>query len=62
MSRFGLLTGAAADGLDPTTNPWSLSLLGWCMLISPFIVMAAGYIYAMFKHDQSSQMVRDMMS
>ncbi len=62
MSRFGLLTGAVAEGVDPTTRAWGLSLLGWTLLLMPFIAMIVGWIYAAVRHQESSQMVRDMMS
>lgn len=46
MSRFGLLSGAVAEGVDPTTTTWGLSLLGWALLLLPFAVLAVGLVYA----------------
>ncbi len=47
MSRFGLLTGAVAEGVDPTTTAWGLSGLGWCLVLLPFGVFAAGHVWAL---------------
>lgn len=46
MSRFGLLSGAVAEGVDPTTTTWGLSPLGWALLLLPFAVLALGLLYA----------------
>ena len=46
MSRFGLLSGAVAEGVDPTTTAWGLSGLGWTLVLLPFIVFVAGWLFA----------------
>jgi amino acid transporter len=42
MSRFGLLAGTVAEGVDPTTQAWGLSALGYTLVFLPFIVFAVG--------------------
>ena len=46
MSRFGLLTGAVAQGVDPATTAWGLNTLGWSLLGLPFAVLALGVAFA----------------
>jgi amino acid transporter len=46
MSRFGLLTGAVAEGVDPATTAWGLNALGWGLLGLPFAVLALAYTFA----------------
>lgn len=62
MSRFGLLTGAVAEGVDPSTTAWGLSRLGWFMLVLPFVTLVVGFVFAAVRHKENSQMVRDMMT
>ena len=42
MSRFGLLAGTVAEGVDPTAQAWGLSLLGYVLVFLPFVVFALG--------------------
>jgi amino acid transporter len=42
MSRFGLLSGTVAEGVDPTTQAWGLSVFGYTLVFLPFIVFAVG--------------------
>jgi hypothetical protein len=44
MSRFGLLAGTVADGVDPTTQSWGLNLLGYTLILLPFAVFVIGAI------------------
>jgi len=46
MSRFGLLAGTVADGVDPTTTAWGLSPVGWFLVLLPFVIFAAGLLFA----------------
>lgn len=61
MSRFGLLTGAVAEGVDPAATAWRLSPLGWALLSLPFVAGAVGLVFARVRHRQTSDMVRDMV-
>lgn len=44
MSRFGLLAGTVAEGVDPTTQSWGLNLLGYTLVFLPFVVFVLGVI------------------
>lgn len=44
MSRFGLLAGTVAEGVDPTTQAWGLNALGWTLVLLPFVVFVLGAI------------------
>ena len=46
MSRFGLLAGTVAEGVDPTTTSWGLSGLGWSLVLLPFAVFVLGLLFA----------------
>lgn len=61
-SRFGLLTGAVAEGVDPTATAWGLSSLGWCLLAAPLVALVVGYAYASVRHRDDNALVKDMMS
>ncbi|PKO66226.1 MAG: amino acid permease [Betaproteobacteria bacterium HGW-Betaproteobacteria-16] len=62
MSRFGLLTGAVAEGVDPTTTAWGLSGLGWFMLLLPFAVLVVGYFFAIARHKEDKELIQDVIS
>lgn len=62
MSRFGLLTGAVADGVDPTATAWGLSSLGWFMVALPFITLVVGYAFAVVRHRENSELIRDVIT
>lgn len=62
MSRFGLLTGAVAEGVDPTTTAWGLSGLGWFMVVLPFGVLALGYVFALIRHKDNADLIRDVIT
>jgi amino acid transporter len=42
MSRFGLLAGTTAEGVDPTRQSWGLSALGWFLVLAPFLTFVIG--------------------
>jgi amino acid transporter len=64
MSRFNLLAGTAADGVDPSLpeSAWSLSPLGWFLVLSPFIAAAIGYIAAVINKKENASLVKDILS
>jgi amino acid transporter len=41
-SRFGLLTGTVATGVDPAAQAWGLSSTGWLLVLLPFAVVVCG--------------------
>ena len=44
MSRFGLLAGTVAEGVDPTTQSWGLNTMGYVLVFAPFVVFVFGVI------------------
>ena len=44
MSRFGLLAGTVAEGVDPTADAWGLNTLGYTLILLPFAVFVIGAI------------------
>jgi amino acid transporter len=62
MSRFGLLSGAVAEGVDPTTTAWGLNGLGWSLVLLPFAVFVLGFLYSSLVHRPKDELVRDVLS
>lgn len=44
MSRFGLLAGTVADGVDPAAQAWGLNTTGWILVVGPFVMFAVGLV------------------
>lgn len=62
MARFGLLTGAVAEGLDPTTTSWAMNGLGWFMALLPFVVLGVGYVFSIARHKENRELIQDVIS
>ena len=62
MSRFGLLAGTVAEGVDPTTTSWGLSPIGWVLVALPFALLAAGYVLSLVTHSENEELVMDVLS
>ncbi|GAA1336220.1 APC family permease [Arthrobacter roseus] len=62
MSRFGLLAGTTAEGVDPSVTSWGLSPLGWFLIALPFIVLLAGYLFSRFAGQVNDDFIRDELS
>ncbi len=62
MSRFGLLSGAVAEGVDPATTAWGLSALGWSLVLLPYAVFALGYAYSWTRRPPQETLVRDVLA
>jgi amino acid transporter len=64
MSRFNLLAGTVADGVDPSApgSSWLLSPLGWVLVLSPFAAMLIGYVVSVFQKNENEQMAKDILS
>ncbi len=62
MSRFGLLAGTTAEGVDPSVTSWGLSPLGWFLIALPFIVLLVGYLFSKFAGRVTEDFTRDELS
>ena len=62
MSRFGLLAGTVAEGVDPTVTPWGLSIIGWVLVILPFALLGAGYLVSRARTSVNGELLRDVLS
>ncbi|MEO6201011.1 MAG: APC family permease, partial [Cryobacterium sp.] len=62
MSRFGLLAGTVAEGVDPTVTPWGLSGIGWVLVVLPFALLAGGYALLRTRKSENESLVRDVLS
>ncbi|MBP2215647.1 APC family permease [Arthrobacter sp. CAN_C5] len=62
MSRFGLLAGTTAEGVDPSVTPWGLSPLGWVLIALPFVVLVIGYLYSRVAAPENEEFIRDELS
>jgi amino acid transporter len=62
MSRFGLLAGTVAEGVDPTVTSWGLSPIGWVLVALPFALLAAGYVLSLVSHKENEELVTDILS
>ncbi|MFG1948164.1 APC family permease [Nonomuraea sp. NPDC048826] len=63
VSRFGLLSGTAAEGVDPAAQAWGLSALGWFLVALPFIVFAIGTVVHLVRRDkENAQAVSDLVT
>ncbi len=62
MSRFGLLAGTVADGVDPTTQAWGLNLLGYTLVLLPFVLFAVGMaVGTVRKRGENAAAVSDLV-
>ena len=62
MSRFGLLAGTVAEGVDPTVTPWGLSPIGWVLILLPFALLIVGFIVSRIRRDVNEELLRDVLS
>lgn len=62
MSRFGLLAGTVAEGVDPTVTSWGLSPVGWVLVILPFALLVGGYAVLRAGKTENESLVRDVLS
>ncbi len=62
-SRFGLLAGTTAEGVDPSTQSWGLSPLGWFLVLSPFITFAVGsLVHVVRRGRENTDAVADLVT
>lgn len=62
-SRFGLLAGTVAEGVDPTAQAWGLNLLGWFLITLPFILFVFGVILGSVRQNKENEdAIADLVS
>ncbi|MEU8798466.1 APC family permease [Spirillospora sp. NPDC048819] len=62
VSRFGLLAGTAAEGVDPAAQSWGLSALGWFLVALPFLVLAAGMAVGTLRRGKNTEAMADLVT
>lgn len=65
MSRFGVLAGTAAEGVDPTLpeSAWALNTTGWVLVASSFVLFAVGAIVGiMRKSSENRDLIDNLIS
>jgi amino acid transporter len=63
MSRFGLLAGTVAEGVDPTTQAWGLNTTGWVLVLLPFAMLALGTLVGLVRRDRENEdAVKDLVT
>lgn len=63
MSRFGLLAGTVAEGVDPSTQAWGLNGLGYTLILLPFIVFVLGTVVGVVRRrSEAATGIADLVS
>ena len=62
MSRFGLLAGTVAEGVDPSVTPWGLSPIGWLLIALPFVLLIVGFFVSYARRSVNEELLRDVLS
>ncbi len=62
-SRFGLLAGTVAEGVDPTVESWGLSATGWILVATPFVMFVVGLVVGVIrKKDENVDAIADLVT
>lgn len=62
-SRFGLLAGTVAEGVDPTTQPWGLNTTGWILVLTPFVMFAVGLLVGKLRlKEENEDAIADLVT
>jgi amino acid transporter len=64
VSRFNLLAGTVADGVDPSLpeSAFQLNALGWFLIALPLIMFVIGLISAVINKKENSKLTDDILS
>ncbi len=62
MSRFAILAGTSAEGVDPTVTPWAMSPIGWALVLLPFVLLIVGFIVAAVRKNVNDELLKDVLS
>jgi amino acid transporter len=55
IARFGLLAGTVAEGVDPTTQSFGLSAVGWILVLAPFVTFVVGMAVGTARRSSENQ-------
>ena len=61
MSRFNLLSGLAPSP-EESGNAWSMTTLGWTLVLLPFAALVIGFIWGTINKKDGSKMSADILS
>lgn len=62
-SRFGLLAGTVAEGVDPSTQAWGLNTTGWVLVTTPFVIFIIGVLIGSVRQSEENvDAVADLVS
>ncbi len=63
MSRFGLLAGTVAEGVDPSTQSWGLNATGWTLILLPFAMLGLGALLGWLRRsDENRDAIEDLVT
>jgi hypothetical protein len=63
MSRFGLLAGTVAEGVDPAAQAWGLNAIGWTLVLLPFVMLVVGILVGLLRRSEENEdAVKDLVS
>ena len=61
-SRFGLLAGTVAEGVDPTQHAWGLNFTGWVLVTLPFVLFVVGTLIGSVRQNtENADAVADLL-
>ncbi|NDC48973.1 MAG: APC family permease, partial [Micrococcales bacterium] len=61
MSRFNLLSGLAPT-VEATGVAWSLTTLGWILVLLPFIALVIGILWGLINKKDEGKLSEDILS
>jgi amino acid transporter len=61
MSRFNLLSSLAPSP-EESMNAWSLTPLGWILVLLPFMALVVGFIWGLINKKENAKMSADILS
>jgi len=63
ISRFGLLAGTVAKGVDPTKQSFGLNTTGWVLVALPFVTVVVGWLVGIVRRsDENADAVLDLVT
>jgi amino acid transporter len=63
ISRFGLLAGTVAEGVDPAAQAWGLNAVGWTLVLLPFAMLLIGIVVGTLRRGRENEdAVKDLVT